>query len=251
MKRLLFALTGLVVLAAVAVVAYVGVSLWRDDDPELLTSAPEIPAGIDQPAASPTPPAGPTPAASTGVLRFVVDPAQSSATYVVREKLARLPIENDASGTTQDVATGDVTGELHLTPQGLAESTQSSFRVDLNTLTSDERLRDNFVRNSTLQTNQANNRYAQFTIDSVSGFPDGYVEGQEVTLSLTGQMTIHGVTRPVEWQVKARRAGEFLTATADTSFNMSDFGINPPNVPTARSDDLLRLQVVLVARQAT
>ena len=249
MKRLLLVLSGLVVLAVVGVAAYVGVSLWRDDDPELLTSAPEIPAGIDQPAESPTVPAGATPA-STGVLRFVVDPAQSSATYVVREKLARLPIENDAAGTTQDVATGDVTGELHLTPQGLVQGTPSTFKVDLNTLASDERLRDNFVRNNTLQTNQGNNRYAQFVIESVDGFPVGYVEGQEVTLSLSGQMTIHGVTKPLIFEVKARRAGEFLTATADTSFNMSEFGINPPNVPTARSYDLVRLQVVLVAKQA-
>src|SRR5688500_15138556 len=121
-------LTGLFLLALVGAGAYVGVTLWRDDDPELLTSAPEIPTGIDQPAASPTAPAG-TPAAATGTLRFVVDPAQSSATYVVREKLARLPIETDASGTTQDVATGDVTGELHLTPQGLVQGTPSTFKV--------------------------------------------------------------------------------------------------------------------------
>jgi polyisoprenoid-binding protein YceI len=241
-------LTALFLLAVVGVVAYVGVTLWRDDDPELLTSAPEIPAGIDQPVASPAAPAG-TPAASTGTLRFVVDPAQSSATYVVREKLARLPIETDASGTTQDVATGDVTGELHLTPQGLVQGMPSTFKVDLNTLASDERLRDNFVRTNTLQTNQGNNRYAQFTIDSVDGFPASYFEGQEVTLSLSGQMTIHGVTKPITFEVKARRAGEFLTATADTSFNMSEFGINPPNVPTARSYDQVRLQVVLVAKQ--
>jgi polyisoprenoid-binding protein YceI len=251
LKRILLVAIGLFTLAVLAVVAYVGVSLWRDDDPELLTSAPEIPAGIDQPATSPTSAAA-TSASSTGVLRFVVDPGQSSATYIVREKLARLPVENDASGTTQDVASGDVTGELHLTAQGLASSAKSSFRVDLNTLASDERLRDNFVRTNTLRTGQGNNnRYAEFTIESVSGFPANYTEGQEVSLSLTGQMTIKGVTKPVTFEVKARRAGEFLTATADTSFNMSEFGIEPPNVPTARAHDLVRLQVVLVAKQAT
>jgi polyisoprenoid-binding protein YceI len=184
------------------------------------------------------------------VLRFVVDPRQSSATYVVREKLARLPVESDASGTTQDTADGDVTGELFLTTQGLAQSNQSTFRVDLNSLRSDESLRDNFLRMATLQTGQGNNRFATFTIDSVSGFPTSYAEGTEVSLRLTGQMTIKGVTKPLTFDVKARRAGEALTATADTTFNMSEFGINPPNVPSARSFDAVRLQVVLVTRQA-
>jgi hypothetical protein len=32
---------------------------------------------------------------------------------------------------------------------------------------------------------------------------------------------------------------------------MSDFGITPPNVPTAKAQDLVRLQVILVSRLAT
>jgi polyisoprenoid-binding protein YceI len=252
LSKLLLAAIALLVLAVGAVGAYVGITLLRDDDPELLTEAPAIPT-----AAAGTTPAASASAAATaaslpaGVLRFVVEPAQSSATYVVTEKLSRLPVESDAAGTTQDTADGDVTGELFLTQQGLASSNKSTFRVDLNTLKSDEGLRDNFVRQNTLRTNQAGNRYASFTIDSISGFPANYVDGQEVTLSLTGQMTINGQTKPVTFQVKARRGSGFLTATADATFNMSDFGITPPNVPTARAQDGVRLQVVLVARQAS
>jgi polyisoprenoid-binding protein YceI len=244
----------LLALGVLAVVAYVGITLLRDDDPDLLTSAPEIPAAGNGPAAS-TPASTSTAQAvsapqASALLRFVVDPAQSSATYVVREKLARLPVETDASGTTADTPSGDVTGELFLTTQGLATTNQSIFRVDLNTLRSDESPRDNFVRTNALQTSVGNNRYAEFTIQSVSGFPTNYVEGTEVSLQLSGNMTIKGATSPVTFEVKARKQGEFLTATADTTFNMTDFGITPPNVPTARSHDAVRLQVVLVTRQA-
>jgi polyisoprenoid-binding protein YceI len=246
-KRLLLIGGGLVALAVLGVVALVAITLVRDDDPNLQTTAPEIPI---TPGADVAPPGSGT-SSGAGVLRFTVDPAQSSATYVVREKLARLPIETDAVGVTADTSTGDVTGDLYVTRTGLDTATKSTFKVDLNTLRSDESLRDNFVRNNTLQTNRGNNRYAEFTIDSVSGFPSGYAEGTEVSLTLTGQMTIRGVTKPVTFQVKARQAGEFLTATADTSFNMSEFGITPPNVPTARAQDLVQLQVVLVAKQAT
>ena len=247
MRRLLFLAGGLVVLAVIAVVAYVGVTLWRDDDPELLTEAPAIPTSA-APATVSSSPAGS--AVGADVLRFVVDPAQSSATYVVREKIARLPVETDASGTTADVTSGDVTGKIYLTTRGLAADSKSAVRVDLNTLRSDESLRDRFVRDSTLQTNRGSNRYADFTLESATGFPTSYVEGQEVALKLTGAMTLHGVTKPITFDVKARRQGEFLTATADTSFNMSEFGITPPNVSTARSHDLVRLQVVLVSRLA-
>ena len=251
MRKVVLIAGGLAALLVVGVIVLVAVTLLRDDDPELLTGAPTLPtAAATQPAASTTP----SPAAATspaGVLRFVVDPLQSSATYVVREKLSRLPVETDASGTTQDTDTGDVTGELYVTSQGLATGQQSKFRVDLNTLRSDEGIRDNFVRSNTLRTNQGNNRYAEFSIQSVDGFPTNYADGTEVSLRLTGDMTINGTTRPLTFEVKARRAGEFLSATADTSFNMSEFGITPPNVPTARAHDLVKLQVVLVSKLAT
>jgi polyisoprenoid-binding protein YceI len=259
LNRILLIAAALAVLAVLAAGALVGVTLLRDDDPELLTGAPAIPAAATTAATSQSPAAGATvqPAATTAasapqsVLKFVVDAAQSSATYVVREKLARLPVESDAAGTTQDTAEGDVTGELFLTTQGLASGEKSTFRVDLNSLRSDERLRDNFVRNNTLQTGQAANRYAMFVVDSVTGFPSGYVDGTEVSLRLSGLMTIKGVTKPVTFDVKARRAGDVLTATADTTFNMTEFNINPPNVPSARAFDAVRLQVVLVTRRAT
>jgi polyisoprenoid-binding protein YceI len=264
LKKIVLIVGGLITLGAVAVAALVVITLLRDDDPELLTSAPLIPTaaatalapGGLTPAPATTAPLGASPTAQAvagagNVTRFVVDPTQSSATYVVREKLARLPVESDAAGTTSDTAEGDVTGVLLLSPQGLATTGKSEFKVDLNTLKSDEGLRDNFVRSNTLQTGQGSNRYATFVIDSVSGFPSNYVENTEVSLSLSGQMTIKGTTKPLTFQVKARQAGDTLTATADATFNMSDFGITPPNVPTARAFDAVRLQVVLVTKRVT
>jgi polyisoprenoid-binding protein YceI len=62
-------------------------------------------------------------------------------------------------------------------------------------------------------------------------------------------MTIHGVTKPVTFDVKARRSGDALSAIADTDFKMTDFGMTPPRVPIATSEDGVHVQVVLVARQ--
>src|SRR4051812_11754295 len=125
MKRLLLIVAALVVVLAVGIGAIVAIQLLRSDDPDLLTSAPEIPtpaatsvavAVLATAGVTPTPSASTTPSASPGttaapavnVLRFTID-AGSSAKYVVRERLQGL--ETTAVGTTNDI-----TGDLFLTP---------------------------------------------------------------------------------------------------------------------------------------
>ena len=235
MGRLLKIAAVLGVLAALATGAVIAVTLLRADDAGLRTAAPEIPAGAD---VSPTA----APAGSSGALRFVIDQAGSEVKYVVRETL-RGVVGVNAVGTTNAIS-----GDLYLTRQGLAPGGQSKFSVDLRQLKTDESLRDNFVRQNVLQTTRFPT--ADFVADAISGFPANYTEGQEVPMTLKGQLTIHGVTRSVEWEVKARQAGDTLTGIANLSFNMTDFGITPPTVPLAKAEDGVQLQVTIVARRA-
>ena len=242
MKRPLIIAGGAVALVAIAVVAVVVVWKLRSDDPNLLTSAPAIPTaaagGVD---ASPTKVAGAAPVVlPSGVRRFVVASGESSAKYVVEETLRGLSAT--AVGTTTTV-----TGEIYLTKDGLYKDLPSTFKVDLRTLKTDESMRDNYVRQNVLNTQRF--PFAEFTVQNVTGFPSSYTEGSEINLSLSGTMTVHGTTKPVTFTVKARQAGNTLTATADTQFKMSDFGIDPPEVPVARAKDGVILQVVLIARE--
>ncbi|MPZ47714.1 MAG: hypothetical protein GEU75_00080 [Dehalococcoidia bacterium] len=237
MKKLLLIAGGLVALGVLAFAALIGISLLRDDDPNLLTSAPEITPGPDT-----APPSGSSSAPLAGVLKFVIDPSGSEVKYVVRETL-RGVIGVNAVG-----ATNAISGEIYLTPEGLAPGITSTFTVDLRELRTDESMRDNFVRQNVLQTNRFPN--AEFIAQSITGFPTGYVEGQEVPMTLRGDLTIHGVTKPVEWAVKARRAGDTLTGIADLSFNMSEYGITPPSVPVARAEDGVQLQITILAKLA-
>ncbi len=243
-KRLL--LFGGVAIFAVlaAVVTAVAVQTLRSDDVNLETSAPAITAQPGAASTSPTATAasGQTAQPAAGVFHFVVDPSGSKATYVVREKLAALPVDSNAVG-----ATSTLSGDIYLTKDGLHTGQKSSFKVDLRTLRSDESRRDNFITSNTLQANRF--PFAEFVVDSVTGWPADYVDGTEVTLKLTGSMTIKGITKPVSWDVKARRQGDTLTAIADTSFKMTDFGITPPDVGIAKAQDGVQLQIVLVAKQ--
>ncbi|HEY7466142.1 MAG TPA: YceI family protein [Dehalococcoidia bacterium] len=240
MKKPVVIVGAVIALAVVGVAAVIGVWLLRSDDPNLLTEAPAIPTATSGGAD-----VAPTAAASTnlpaGVRRFVVASGESSAKYVVEETLRGLPAT--AVGTTTDV-----TGEIYLSKDGLYKDLPSKFKVDLRTLKTDESQRDNYVRQNVLRTGQF--PFAEFVVESISGFPAGYAEGSEISLTLHGTMTVKGQAKPVMFTVKARQAGNTLTATADTQFNMTDFGIQPPEVVLAKAKDGVTLQVVLIAREA-
>jgi polyisoprenoid-binding protein YceI len=242
LRRLLILGGGLVGLVAVAIVALVVIQALRSDNPNLKTSAPDIVQGDTgtTPVSGNSTPA--SPGAAGGVFHFVIDSSGSEAKYVVREKLARLPSSSNAVGTTNAI-----TGDLFLTTEGLASGQPTSFTVDLSKLATDESLRDNYVRNNVLQTRTYSN--ATFVASSITGFPASYVEGQEASMTLGGTLTIHGVSKQVDWTVKARRSGATLTGIADIDFNMSEFGIKPPEVPVAKAEDGVHLQITIVARQ--
>ncbi len=247
LPRPLFLVGGALALVVIVVVGAAIVWTLRSDDPNLLTEAPAIPTEV--PAGADVSPTGvPTETSQTvsdvdlpeGVRRFVVVSGDSSAKYVVEETLSGLP------ATAVGVST-DVTGEIYLTEDGLYDGMESSLLVDLSTLETDESRRDNYVRNNTLETDQY--QYAAYVIESIDAFPTGYVEGEEAALTLTGTMTIKDVSLPITFTVLARQAGDTLTATADTEFLMSDFGIDPPSVAIASARDGVVLQVVIIARE--
>ncbi len=71
---------------------------------------------------------------------------------------------------------------------------------------------------------------ATFTADSVD-LPAGVESGGTVSLTVPGQLTIHGVTRSAVVAVQLQVSGGRVEAVGSTSFDMTDFGISPPQVP--------------------
>jgi polyisoprenoid-binding protein YceI len=240
LRKLLFLGGGLVLLAIVAAGAFTAYALLSSDDPDLATEAPAIPTSAAGAATTPgatNSTAVPVPA---GVQQYVIDSAQSTVKYVVKENLRGVP-DVTTVGTTSSI-----TGDIYVSSTGLASTPKSSFKVDLTTLKTDNSMRDNYVRTNTLRGRTT----AEFTIDSVTGFPTSYVEGTEVQLTLNGTLMIGSVSKPVVWQVKVRQAGDTLTATADTNIKMTDYGITPPDVGIAKAEDAVQLQVVFISKRA-
>ncbi len=201
------------------------------------------PGAETRPSGTPTAASGSGPAAAVA---FRIVPDQSEARYRVREQLANLQFPSDAIGRTKAIS-----GTIAFARDGSIISSASKLTVDLTTLRSNEQRRDNFIKTNTLEVS----RYptAEFVPREARGLPWPLPASGETTFQLVGDMTVHGTTRPVIWEVTAKFAGDQVTGTATTSFKFGDFNMQVPRVAVVLSvEDNIRLEVdFTVARVAT
>jgi polyisoprenoid-binding protein YceI len=184
--------------------------------------------------------------------QFVIVPESSTARYVVAETfLAGAPDRfgipaglTDTIGQTQAI-NGAVSVDFGQSPIALEAA---EFTVDISTLSSDQSMRDNTLRDRFLQSGQY--PIATFVATGVENFPATYTEGEEVTFDLVGNITIREVTQPVTWVVTATLTDGVLSGTAVAPLTMSNFGVEPPafsNLFTV--EDAFRVEVDFVAQE--
>ena len=195
----------------------------------------------------------PTPAASssgTGVTTTSGDWVVSNtsrATAKVREQLVNVNLPSDAV-----LVAAGASGSFTLSDDGTFSS-DSKITFDLTTLSSDQSQRDQFVKMDTLATRQYPT--AQLVPTKVSGLSLPLPASGQFTFTLTGNLTIHGTTKVVTFDVTAQRDAGVLTATAtaNPSLKFEDFGMSAPSVPLRVLSvvDEIRLSVNLVANGPT
>jgi polyisoprenoid-binding protein YceI len=148
----------------------------------------------------------------------------SEAGYRVREQLANLPAESDAVGRTTDV-----TGSITLVAAGdAAQLTEGSITVDTTTIASDKSQRDNRLRNEGLQTDQFPT--ATFTITEPVDIPAAALAGTATDLTLTGDLTLHGVTKAVQIPAQAQLVDGQIQVAGSLPIALADYQIVAPNV---------------------
>lgn len=189
-------------------------------------------------------------AAPAGPRTFTIVPDQSNVSYHVQEEflsrmLEKYGIAAGHSNTTG--ATKAIEGQLELDMSNLSAPLGAShFQVDLSTLTSDQSLRDRWLRSSSFI---ASAPTAEFTATGVEGAPTGYTEGEEVGFKLNGDLTVNNVTQPVTFDVTAKLAGNTITGTATAQLTMTDFGVEPPNfIDTLTVQDDFQIVVAFTAQ---
>jgi polyisoprenoid-binding protein YceI len=180
-------------------------------------------------------------AAAADAVRLVLDSSASQASYHARDQLVGKSLPSDAVGTSKSVS-----GSVVLGADGSVLADQSKIGVDLTKLQSNESRRDNFIKSDTLQTSRF--PMATFVPNEVQGLPMPLPTTGQVTFQLLGDLTVHGVTRPVTWQVTATFADSTVSGSATTAIKITDFGMTPPRAgPVLSIEDALTLELAFTA----
>jgi polyisoprenoid-binding protein YceI len=180
-------------------------------------------------------------AGAGAAVTLTLDPAASTARYHAHEQLVGKTLPSEAVGTSKAVS-----GNVVIAADGSIVADQSKISVDLSKLASDESRRDNFIKGTTLQT--ARFPMATFVPREAQGLPSPMPTSGQITFALLGDLTVHGVTRPVSWQVIAQFGEASVSGSATTHVNISDFGMSPPKAgPVLSIEDALTLELAFSA----
>ena len=126
--------------------------------------------------------------------------------------------DTDATGRTSDV-----TGSIKLTDTTL---TAGEFTADLTTVKSDEDRRDNQFQGNIMNTAEFPNATFKLTEPVEFGTP---ADGEKITVSATGELTMHGVTNTVTFDIEARKTGSVIEVTGSIPILFSDYDIANPS----------------------
>ena len=189
---------------------------------------------------TPPPLALATPSASAGATASAGAPATAGTTtwsiasgslvgYRVNEQFA------GQSSSHQAVArTSDVTGKVVIAQSGTTyEMTSATITVQLANLASVDSVAGYNVTNRDRVVQQSldvrSSPSATFAAQSVA-LPAGADSGQAVTVSVPGQLTVHGVTKAVMATIQLRVTGNTAQIAGTIATNMTDFGVSPPTI---------------------
>lgn len=156
----------------------------------------------------------------------------------------RIDEELASVGATEAVGrTGDVTGGI--TIEGTTVTT-GSFEVDMTTITTNESRRDDRVQGA-LDTGSFPT--ATFTLTSPIELGEGAADGEKVTATATGELTIKGTTQTIEMPIEAKLVDGTVVIVGSTEITFADFGVEVPSAPIVLSvsdTGTLELQLLLV-----
>ena len=172
-----------------------------------------------------------------GAVDLQVEPAVSFAGFRVNEVLGGRIGDFTAVGRTADVA-----GSIELTDTALVAAT---VEVTMSTLRTDNGSRDGQVRRA-LNTNEF--PVATFTLTEPLDLPAGMADGESLTGSAHGDLTIKGVTNRATFDLQAQLVGDTVVAVGSSEVVFSDYGVTAPTAPIVVSVEdhgIMEFQLIL------
>lgn len=205
---------GLIGVVGVLVLGFVGSYIYTnfiaEDAPEPLAVTPTIEASVDPNVTLPG-----TWAIAEG----------SQVGYRVKEIL--FGNENEAVGRTEDI-----TGSFTIDGSSL---TEGSFEVEMATVTSDQSRRDGQFRGRIMEVETYPTAAFELTQPlDLSGINEQQTQGESVA---TGNLTVHGVTKEVMFDIKGVRNGGQIQITGSIPIVFADYNIDNPSGGPAQTED--------------
>jgi polyisoprenoid-binding protein YceI len=162
-----------------------------------------------------------------GTWTVVPGDARNFVGYRVQEKLVANIAESTATGRTSDV-------DATLTISGTTVS-DVSVKADLSTLKSDQSFRDSRLGSSGLETDTFPE--ASFVATAPVTLPALPAVGETISVDVAGNLTLHGVTKPVTITLQGRWDGKEVQVVGSLPVAFSDYDITAPTAPVVASVD--------------
>ena len=144
------------------------------------------------------------------------DFSSSWAGYQVKEQFAGI------GGHTAVGRTPKVNGSMTLTGGSVGDV---QITADLSALKSDDARRDGELGDLGIQTNTFPSAVFKTTQPVVLTLP---AEGKIVSVTASGTLTLHGVTKPVQIALEAQRQGGIVAVSGSTNLVFADYGFQGP-----------------------
>ena len=162
----------------------------------------------------------------------------SQAGYRVEEVLLGQNVE--AVGRTSAV-----TGEL--TVSG-TEVQSGSFSVDLTQVTSDDDRRDDAFQGRIMET--ATYPTATFELTEPITLAELPADGETVTATATGELTLHGTTRAVTVELTVQRDGDTVNVSGSVPVTFADYNIPNPSFGPVTTENNGEIEFLLALTRA-
>ncbi len=247
-KRALIAVPLLVVLFFAAIVFYVNVI--RDDAPAELGTA-DLSAAVagdtnPDPTSEPTNVLAPDSSAAPIVAPDAT--AGYDGTWAVTEESEfgyRVDEVLFGVNTTAAGRSNQIRGQLVIEGSPV---TAADFTVDVATITSDDRRRDGQFSGNIMETSQFPE--ASFTLTEPIELGAVPGPGEQITATAVGELTMHGVTRAVEFEVTAEAGADRIGVLGNIPIVFVDYDIDNPSRAGITTEDHGLLEFVLVFERA-
>jgi len=143
--------------------------------------------------------------------------------------------------TTAAGRSNQITGELVVAGSAVESA---SFTVDVASITSDEDRRDNQFRGRIMEVEEFPE--ASFALTEPIDVGTVPAAGEQVTASATGDLTLHGVTRPVTFDLTAEVGDGRIGVLGSIPVTFADYAIENPSTSGITTEDNGLLEFVLV-----